>query len=61
MKAKNRTAKKTVDNCKTDPITLAPLDFETAVRAAMATGRPPKAKKGKRRKSGGKNGTEGMG
>lgn len=26
------------------PISLAPLDFESAVRAAMATGKPPKAK-----------------
>jgi hypothetical protein len=30
------------------PISLAPLDFETAVRAAMATGRPPKVKAKKR-------------
>ena len=27
------------------PISLAPLSFEDAVRAAMATGKPPKAKK----------------
>ena len=34
------------------PISLAPLDFETAIRAAMATGKPPKAKRpAKKRKA----------
>jgi hypothetical protein len=33
------------------PISLAPLDFETALRAALATGpMPPKAKKPKAKK-----------
>jgi len=31
-------------------VSLAPLDFETAIRAAMATGKPPKAKKRKAKK-----------
>lgn len=32
------------------PISFAPLDFETAVRAAMQTGKPPKVKAKKKRR-----------
>ena len=30
-------------NDSQEKLSLAPLDFETAIRAAMATGKPPKA------------------
>lgn len=35
-----------------DRVSLAPLDFETAVRAAMATGKPPKAKRAPKKQRG---------
>lgn len=46
-----RTVDKSQKKRGEKPITLAPLDFETALRAAMATGKAPpmKPKKAKRK------------
>ncbi len=51
MVKRSKRAPTSTEGIRDKPLSLAPLDFETAVRAAMATGKLPKPKSKKAAKT----------